>query len=126
MYNLNGLLPIPSPITEPAVGFGGAIATVYFIPKKKTDSLKFQMPDIIGIAGGLTENSTWFFGAGYVGFWKNDNIRYRGVVGYGDIKLKYYGNNNNFLNNNPINFSLQRRLFYESPIKDAFGIYDPY
>jgi len=107
MYNLNGLLPIPSPITEPAVGFGAALAAVYFIPKKKTDSLKFQMPDIAAVAGGLTENKTWFLGAGYIGFWKNDNIRYRGIIGYGDIKLKYYGNNNNFLNNNPINFSLQ-------------------
>ena len=105
MYDLNGLLPILSPITEPAVGFGGALAMVYFIPKKKDSTLKFQMPDILAIAGGLTENNTWFLGGGYLGFWKNDHIRYRGIFGYGDIKLKYYGNGSDFLAKNPISFS---------------------
>jgi hypothetical protein len=106
MYNLNGLLPIVSPITEPAVGFGGALAALYFIPKKSNKNNKFQMPDIVGVAGGLTENGTWFAGAGYFGFWKDDHIRYRGVVGYGDVNLKYYGNGGDFLNNNPIGFAL--------------------
>ena len=113
MYNLHGLLPIISPITEPAVGFGAALATVYFIPKKKNDSIRFQMPDIVALAGGLTGNRTWFAGAGYLGFWKQDRIRYRGVVGYGDIKLKYYGNGSNFLNKNPIKFSLNSTFFLQ-------------
>ena len=106
MYNLHGLLPIPSPITEPAVGFGGVLATVYFIPKKSNTITKFKMPDIVGVTAGLTQNKTWFAGAGYLGFWKNDKIRYRGVIGYGDIKLKYYGENNDFLSKYPINFSI--------------------
>jgi len=106
MYNLNGLLPIVSPITEPAVGFGGALATLYFIPKKSDKNKGFQMPDIVGVVGGLTENGTWFAGGGYLGFWKDDHIRYRGVIGYGDVNLKYYGKGGDFLNNNPINFSL--------------------
>ena len=106
MYNLHGLLPIISPITEPAVGFGASLATVYFIPKKKNDSIKFQMPDIAALAGGLTENGTWFVGGAYLGFWNKDRIRYRGVVGYGDVKLKYYGNGGEFLNEHPLNFTL--------------------
>jgi hypothetical protein len=112
MYNLHGLLPIPSPITEPAVGFGAVLATVYFIPKKNIDTIRFQMPDIVGVVGGLTENKTWFAGAGYLGFWKQDRIRYRGVFGYGDINLKYYGNNDGFLNDHPIKFSLNSTFFY--------------
>ena len=106
MYNLHGLLPIIAPITEPAVGFGASIATVYFIPKK-TDSSKFQMPDIAALAGGLTENGTWFVGGAYLGFWNNDKIRYRGVIGYGDIKLKYHGKGNAYLSEHPLNFSLK-------------------
>ena len=39
MYNLHGLLPIVAPITEPAVGFGASIATLYFIPKEKDTSI---------------------------------------------------------------------------------------
>jgi hypothetical protein len=113
MYNLHGLLPIVSPITEPAVGFGAALATVYFIPKKKNDSIVFQMPDIVALVGGLTENRTWFAGAAYLGFWKQDRIRYRGVFGYGDVKLKYYGKGNNFLQKYPIDFSLTSTFFLQ-------------
>lgn len=76
LYNLHGFLPIISPITEPAVGFGATLAGAFFIEKK--DSVKFQMPDIVGLAGGYTQNRTWFAGAGYIGFWKQDHIRYRG------------------------------------------------
>ena len=113
MYNLHGLLPIVSPITEPAVGFGAALATVYFIPKKKNDSIVFQMPDIVALVGGLTENRTWFAGAAYLGFWKQDRIRYRGIFGYGDVKLKYYGKGNNFLQKYPIDFSLTSTFFLQ-------------
>ena len=116
MYNLNGLLPIVSPITEPAVGFGAALATVYFIPKKKNDSIKFQMPDIAALAVGLTENGTWFVGGGYLGFWNKDKIRYRGILGYGDVKLSYYGAGNEFLSKNPINFSLNSTFLLQQAL----------
>ena len=127
MYNLNGLLPIASPITEPAVGFGAALATVYFIPKKKNDSIKFQMPDIAALATGLTENETWFIGGGYIGFWNKDKIRYRGILGYGDVKLQYFGAGNDYLSIKPINFSinstfiLQQALFRVSKSRFMLG-----
>ncbi len=91
LYDLHGFLPIISPITEPAIGYGAAFAGVFFIPKEKKETKRFQMPDVVGVAGGLTENNTWFGGAGYMGFWNDDKIRYRGILGYGDIKLKYFG-----------------------------------
>jgi len=89
LKDLNGVLPIISPITEPAIGYGAAIAGLYFIPKEN-DNKGYQRPDIVGIGGGYTSNGTWLVGGGYVGFWKKDKIRYRGVLGYGDINLKYY------------------------------------
>ncbi len=105
LNNLHGFLPIISPITEPAVGYGAAVAGLFFIPKK-TDSKKFTIPDIVGAAGGITSNKTWFAGAGYAGFWKGDHIRYRGVLGYGDIKLKYYGTGNGYFDKHPAKFNL--------------------
>ena len=92
LKDLHGVLPIVAPITEPAVGYGAAAALLYFIPKKdkETGVKKRGIPDIAGIAGGYTSNNTWFGGMGYLGFWNEDKIRYRGVVGYGDINLKYY------------------------------------
>ncbi len=127
LNNLHGFLPIVSPITEPAVGYGAAVAGLFFIPKKKIDSAKFQMPDVAGIAGGFTENSTWFAGGGYAGFWNKDKIRYRGVLGYGDIKLKYYGVGDGYLDKKPASFSLsmyfllQQALFRVEKSKFLLG-----
>ena len=87
---LHGVLPILSPITEPAVGFGLAAAGLYFITKENNDNQKFQKPDLVGLAGGYTENGTWFVGGGYSGYWKNDRIRYRGLLAYADVNLTYY------------------------------------
>ncbi len=92
LKDLHGVLPIAAPITEPAVGYGATVALLYFIPKKEKETgvKKRGIPDIAGVAGGYTSNNTWFAGMGYLGFWNEDKIRYRGVIGYGDINLKYY------------------------------------
>ncbi len=108
LYNLHGFLPVISPITEPAVGYGAVGAGLFFIPKKKNPgNKKFQMPDVAGFGGGYTQNHTWFVGAGYFGFWKDDHIRYRGAAGYGDVKLKYYGRGDGLLDKNPANFTIK-------------------
>ncbi len=83
-------MPIISPITEPAVGYGLAGAGLYFITKENNGAKTFKKPDVIGVGGGFTQNGTWFAGGGYFGFWKNDRLRYRGAMGYGDINLTYY------------------------------------
>ena len=116
LNNLHGFLPVISPITEPAVGYGAAVAGLFFIPKKEAESKKFQMPDVVGIAGGYTENKTWFVGAGYAGFWRDDHIRYRGVFGYADVKLKYYGTGESILSEYPAKFRLKTYLFLQQAI----------
>lgn len=116
LLEIHGFLPVVSVITEPALGFGGVLAGIYFIPKEKAADQKFRMPDIAGIGGGYTENGTWFLGGGYAGFWKDDNIRYRGILGYGDINLKYYGNDSDFLASNPVNFSMKSLFFLQQAL----------
>ena len=117
LYNLHGFLPVIAPITEPAVGYGASLATVFFIPKKKDpNSPKFIMPDIVAAAGGMTENGTWFGGVGYIGFWNEDRIRYRGIAGYVDAKLKFHGNNNPILDKYPLNFTLKGTLLLQQLI----------
>ena len=113
LNNLHGVLPIISPITEPAVGFGAAVAGLYFVPKKDTSRQGFKMPDIVAVAGGLTENKTWFAGGGYIGFWNKDRIRYRGVIGYGEINLKYYGKGGGVLGEHPIDFTINSLFFLQ-------------
>jgi hypothetical protein len=81
LFDLHGFIPVISPITEPALGYGLVGAGVYFLPKKKTSDNVFKMPDIAGVGGGYTQNGTWFAGVGYAGFWKDDRIRHQGIFG---------------------------------------------
>ena len=81
------IIPIAVPITEPAVGYGLVAGLMYFIPKEDS---KLQSDMIIG-AAGLTTNGTWFAGGGYLGFWNEENLKYTGFIGYGQITMDYYG-----------------------------------
>ena len=55
-----GFLPVPIVITEPAVGYGGGMAMVYFHDKMGS---KKGPPSVSALAGAATENGTWFVGA---------------------------------------------------------------
>lgn len=93
-----GVLLVPVPITEPAVGYGAAVALVSFrggglagaLKAPKGPSGKPVPPDIAVLGGGLTENGTWAVFAGYVGHFKEDRWRYKGAVGRISPTLDYY------------------------------------
>lgn len=102
------LLPIAIPITEPAVGYGLIGGVLLFLPKK--DSI--QKSDMVTGVGGLTTNGTWFAGGGYLGFWKEDKIRYTGFSGYSNITLDYYG----LGGENPITFDQNVFIFMQQLI----------
>ena len=40
-----------------------------------------------------TANDSWFVGGGHLGVWKQDHIRYTGILGYADLNLKFFGKN---------------------------------
>ena len=92
-----GVLPIPLIVTEPAVGYGGGLALAYFsqsFEERAEESRRagkpIQPPDIALGAGIATENGTWLAGAGYMGFWDSDRLRYLGAVGATELNLDYY------------------------------------
>ena len=105
LINHKGVLPFVIPITEPAVGYGAIVGGMHFIQKKD----KKQRPDIVAAIGGMTSNKTWLVGGAYIGYWKDDHIRYRGIVGYTEVNLTYYG----FGGNIPIDFSMDSFLFIQ-------------
>ncbi len=84
-----GFMPVPIIITEPAIGYGGGLALVYF--HDKLGAKKGEPPSISALAAATTENGTWFIGGGHMGIWANDKIRYTGGLGTGLIKMEYYG-----------------------------------
>ncbi|GAB3271183.1 BamA/TamA family outer membrane protein [Parahaliea aestuarii] len=90
-----GFLPIPSIITEPAVGTGLAMGALFFHEtaeqRKQRTSQRAMLPENISVLGGMgTDNGTWGAGGGHLGFWLQDSLRYRGFVGYASINLDFY------------------------------------
>jgi hypothetical protein len=93
-----GVLPVPIIITEPAVGTGLGLALAHFhdagkdTPENELDSRGRTIPrSVSAVAFGATENDTKFIGGGHFGHYKQDTIRYEGIVGYADVYLDFYG-----------------------------------
>jgi hypothetical protein len=93
-----GILPIPVPITEPAVGYGAALGLLKIHggglagtrDAPAGASGKPVPPDVSALGGALTENGTWAAVAAHVGYWGGDRWRYVGVAGYMSPKLDTY------------------------------------
>lgn len=87
-----GILPIPKVISDPALGYGGALLGVKFHELPDSDSESEQLvPPSVSFGGGLyTENGTWGILGGHFHSFNNDDFRYLGIVGYSDFFLDYY------------------------------------
>ena len=94
-----GFLPVPLLITEPAVGYGGGLGVVFFHGGNPLSAARqqggsggrFIPPSITGAAAFATENGSKGGGAGHVGIWRNDQIRYIGFAGAASLNLDYWG-----------------------------------
>lgn len=120
----SGILPVPIIIAEPAVGYGGGLALLYFhdsiqnnakkMKEKNPDGTKKTPPppSISGVAAIGTENGTWGGAAFHMGVWKEDTIRYIGAAGYVSVNYDYYTSSGQAL---PVNldaaFLLQQATF---------------
>jgi len=121
LNNAVGFMPVPIIITEPAVGEGLGLAALFFHPPEgyteeefaksglKVDEelpeigagidadseagpgTDFVLPDISAVAAAGTNNGTWLVGGGHFAHWKDDTVRYDGVLGYASVNLKFYG-----------------------------------
>jgi hypothetical protein len=97
LLDRKGFLPVPILITEPAVGYGGGLAFLFFrdslraAAEKKAAGGHATPPDIFGVAVAATENGTKFAGGGALMTFKDDRWRYRGAVGNTDANLTFYG-----------------------------------
>ncbi|TMN70997.1 glyceraldehyde-3-phosphate dehydrogenase [Pseudoalteromonas sp. S1727] len=86
-------LPIPTFITEPAVGPGLGVVGLFFHDNKNKKPKKegTTLPQSISIVGALaTKNGTKGGALGHVTFWDEDRIRYQGIIGYASINLDFY------------------------------------
>jgi len=101
-----GFVPIPIIVTQPAVGYGGGLAMVFIHRPKKTYDVKVP-PSITGAVGLGTMNKTWAAGGFHFHVWGPDRLRYLGGAGVANININYYGNNNAYLDENPVEMNLK-------------------
>jgi hypothetical protein len=86
-----GFIPVISPITEPALGYGAMGALIFIDRKPPTASGGFVRPNI-AVAGGLaTENGTaGLFGA-HLGTWQEGRLRTELALADVDANLEFFG-----------------------------------
>jgi len=136
-----GFLPVPIVITEPAVGFGGGVALLFFhksldesivelqteSDEQSSDGKKRRLlpPSISGAWGLITENNTWSVGGMHFGSWKKDRVRYIGALGKISVNLKYYGRAEGSFLKNGLDYNLDgwfllHELMFRQAASDFF------
>jgi hypothetical protein len=96
LLDLKGFLPVPIVITEPAIGYGGGAALVFFsrnTPPHGAETREGRrLPPDITAAGGMgTENGTRGVFAGHLGFSRDGNWRYVGGMARASLNLAWFG-----------------------------------
>ncbi|MGF1777615.1 BamA/TamA family outer membrane protein [Vibrio nomapromontoriensis] len=99
LENAYGFLPVPFMITDPAIGFGGGVAAVFFhetaeqkkIRKENPEKVTSIAPSMSGIVALGTENGTKIGGGFHQGNWKDDSIRLDVGAFNANININYFG-----------------------------------
>lgn len=94
IINAHGFVPIPYPVTEPALGYGGALVPVVISPRKppagKYAGLAPSPPTMTGAAFMYTSSKSWMAGAARTGTFEKWRLRYTIGAAYSDLNLSYY------------------------------------
>ncbi len=115
-----GFLPVPILVTEPAVGYGGGAALLFFHRTEEDIEAARQRaeekeaaeqegadegaptevlthPPSISFAAGLgTESKSWLAGGGHYGIWLGDRVRTLTMGGYSSLNVDYYVGDTSF------------------------------
>ncbi len=84
-------LPIPILITEPAVGYGGGLAPVWFHKPPDRSGGQLVLPSVSVLAGFLTSDGSQGGGGGHFHSWKRDTWRFLGFAGRASFDLESAG-----------------------------------
>jgi hypothetical protein len=111
-----GFVPIVTPITEPAVGYGAGAGLIFIHGKPlggegasggsaEVDAGQARRPirpSLSAVMGMATSNGSWAAAAGHLGHWDGGRIRYLGGGGYASLELKSY-----LADGTPLHFRLE-------------------
>ncbi|KWR91708.1 BamA/TamA family outer membrane protein [Cupriavidus sp. IDO] len=109
MLNHKGALPVPTIITEPAVGYGFGLGLMFLSESMAEAAANARAsgkgpapPNITVVGGAYTENGAWGAGVGHFHTWDGDRYRYLGGIAKVNANLDYFG-----LLNQPRAYQLQ-------------------
>lgn len=99
----HGPMFMPIIITEPALGYGGGAALLFFHRSEQKHPLdegrtpgegrsRYIPPSVSTVFGFATETSSWAAGAQHLGIWRQDAIRTLTLAAYTSVNLKFYPN----------------------------------
>jgi hypothetical protein len=95
LLDLKGFLTVPIVVTDPAVGYGGGAALVFFRrnappPGEAQAPGRFTPPDITAAGGIATENGSRAAFVGHLGFSTDGNWRYMAAAAKASLNLSYF------------------------------------
>jgi hypothetical protein len=103
-----GFIPLVIPITEPAVGYGAALALTFIDKPLGEAQAGFGRPNITAVSGLGTENGTWGVMAGNMHHWLDDRLQTLVGVVHASVNLDFYGiGENSLLKNHPLTYNLE-------------------
>lgn len=102
-----GFLPILVPITEPAVGFGGALG-VAFLNQPLGASTPYDRPNVTMVGGLATANGTWGAAGGDLRHWLDGRLQTLVGLVTASVNLDFYGiGDDAALADHPLRYSLE-------------------
>lgn len=91
LTEMNGFIPMPQLITEPALGnIGIVLAPIFIKPNKYQQENRYNPPDITAAFAGYTANQTWMVGGLRVASLPKYGLKYRIGAGYASVNLDFY------------------------------------
>lgn len=102
-----GFVPLLVPITEPAVGYGGALGLMFIGKPSEEEQAGFNRPSLTAAMGLLTENGTWGGGAVDLRQWMDDRLQTLVAVIHVSANLDFHGIGSGELQDHPLSYNLQ-------------------
>jgi hypothetical protein len=103
-----GFVPIVSPITEPAVGYGLAGGLIFVDKTREHAEPGYWRPNLTTVGGLGTENGTWGAFAADSRYWLNDRLHTKAGAITASVNLDFYGvGQSDILRNHPLSYNLR-------------------
>jgi Omp85 superfamily domain len=101
-----GFVPIGSIITDPAVGYGGALGLIFVDPNEDSATQQPLRPNLALAGAFATENGSWGGATGHSGLWQGGQLKTLAGAFYTSLNLEFFGEGA-ALENEPLEYNLE-------------------